>query len=155
MMSHTIRLISITALRPPLSRPPSHGGVIGLPNPLKALRATHAEVLNKTESTESVGRIEVGGQVEMGVVPLEGTIIGNRTVMKTDERRTIFWTESGLTVGTSFQCQFTPIDPLQVVQTLPGDLREIWSSTVPPIDAGWIDQSSFMLAYPVRIVYPT
>lgn len=47
---------------------------------------------------------------------------------------TIFWSESGLTV----------------VQAEPGSLREIWSPTAPPIDAGWIDQGSFMLAYPGR-----
>lgn len=100
MVSHTVRLIATDALRPSLSRHPSRGGVIGLPNPLKVLNlATHSEVPEKAESTESVGRIEVDVQVELGVVPLEGTIIANRTILTNDERRTIFWTESGLTVG--------------------------------------------------------
>lgn len=99
MVSHTIRLLSTASIRPPLPRASSLSGVIGLPNPLKVLRATHLEVPDKAKSMESVGRIEVDGQVELGVVPLEGTIIANRTALTNDERRTIFWTESGLTVG--------------------------------------------------------
>ena len=99
MMSHTIRLIPTAAVRPPVSPQSSHGGVIGLPNPLKVLRVTHSEVPDKAQSIGTLGRIEVDGQVELGVVSLEGTIMANRTVLKNDERRTIFWTESGLTVG--------------------------------------------------------
>ena len=55
---------------------------------------------NTAGITELVGRIEVDPQVEIGVVPLEDTIVANRTVLANDGRRTIFWTESGLTVGT-------------------------------------------------------
>ena len=72
-----------------------------MPNPLKVLRVAHSEAPDKAKSTESVGRIEVDNQVELGVVPLEGTIIANRTALTNDERRTIFWTESALTVGAS------------------------------------------------------
>jgi hypothetical protein len=99
MVSHTIRLIATALLRPPHSRTTSRSGVIGLPNPLKVLGVTHSEVPDKAESPESVGRIEVDGQAELGVVPLEGTIMANRTVLTNNERRTIFWTESGITVG--------------------------------------------------------
>lgn len=100
MVSHTIRVAPTAAQRPPLSRTPSHTGVIGLPNPLNILRATHLGSPEKSESTELAGRIEVDDQVEWGVVPLEGTILANRSVLTNNGRRTIFWTESGLSVGT-------------------------------------------------------
>lgn len=98
MMSHTVRLIATAALRPSPSRPPSRGGVIGLPNPLNILR-THLGAPEEIGSKESAGRIEVEDRVELGAVSLEGTIIANRSILTSNGRRTIFWTESGLTVG--------------------------------------------------------
>jgi len=53
------------------------------------------------EIAEVVGRVEVDAQVELGVVTIEGSIIANRTIPTNDGKRTILWTESGLTVGTS------------------------------------------------------
>jgi len=99
MMSHIVRLIATAALRPSPSRPPSRGGVIGLPNPLNILRATHLGAPEKIVSKELAGRIEVEDRVELGAVSLEGTIIANRSILTSTGRRTIFWTESGLTVG--------------------------------------------------------
>ena len=99
MISQTVRLVSTAALRPSLSRPPSRGGIIGLPNPLKALMVTHSGVTDKPVVTESTGRIEVDGQVERGLVLVEGTIIANRTIPTNDGIRVIFWTEVGLIVG--------------------------------------------------------
>ena len=55
---------------------------------------------NTVEITALVGRVEVDPQVEMGLVPVEGTIVANRTFLTNDGRRVIFWTELGLTVGT-------------------------------------------------------
>lgn len=100
-MSHTIRLVATAVLRPPFSRRPSRSGVIGLPNPFKALRTTRLESSDIVEIAEVAGRVEVDPQVELGVVPLEGSIITNRTVPTSDGKRAVFWTESGLTVGTS------------------------------------------------------
>jgi len=99
MISHTVRLVATPAPQQALSRPPSRSGIISLPNPFKALR-THLGTPNAVGITELVGRIEVDPQVEMGVVPVEGTITSNRTTLTNDGRRAIFWTESGLTVGT-------------------------------------------------------
>ena len=45
------------------------------------------------------------------------------------------------------------INLFQVVQTQPGSLKEIWSTTMPPTDAVWVDSSSFVLTYPVRVAY--
>jgi len=53
------------------------------------------------EIAEVVGRVEVDAPVELGVVPVEGSIITNRTIQTNDGKRTIFWTESGLTVSAS------------------------------------------------------
>lgn len=100
MISHTVRLVATPVPRQTLSRPPSRSGIISLPNPFKALRTTHLGAPNAVEITELVGRVEVDPQVEIGVVPVEGTIIANRTFLKNDGRCVIFWTESGLTVGT-------------------------------------------------------
>ena len=122
MISQTIRLIDAPAPRPHLSRTPSLSGVIGLPNPLKALIATHSEAPNKTESTEAVGRIEVGAQVELGVVPLDGTIMANRSVPTNDGRRTIFWTESGLTVGTTVHDNWHPLTRFRLSKYSPAAL---------------------------------
>jgi len=102
-MSHTVRLVATAAPRPPSSRRPSRSNVIGLPNPFKALRTTHLGAPDIVEMSEVVGRIEVDAQVEWGVVPLEGSIIANRTILTNDGRRAIFWTESGLAVGISEQ----------------------------------------------------
>jgi len=99
MISHVVRLVATPAQHQALSRPPSRGGIISLPNPFKALR-THLGTPNTVGITELAGRIEVDPQVEMGVVPVEGTITSNRTILTNDGRRAIFWTESGLTVGT-------------------------------------------------------
>jgi hypothetical protein len=99
MISHTVRLVTTPAPRQTLSRPPSRGGIISLPNPFKALKTTHLGVPNTVEITELVGRIEVNPQAEMGVVPVEGTIMANRIVLTNDGMRAIFWTESGLTVS--------------------------------------------------------
>lgn len=101
MVSHTVRLVTTAASRPPFSRRPSRSGVIGLPNPFKALRATHSGASDVVEIAEVAGRIEVDAQVELGVVPVEGSVIANRTVPTNDGRRAIFWTESGLAVGAS------------------------------------------------------
>jgi len=101
MTSHTVRLVATAAPRPPSSRRPSRSGVIGLPNPFKALRTTQLGVPDTVEIAEVVGCVEVDAQVELGVVPVEGSIIANRIVLTTDGKRAIFWTESGLTVGTS------------------------------------------------------
>ena len=98
-MTHTIRLVATPVPRQSPSRPPSRGGVISLPNPFKVLRATHFGAPDAVEITELVGRVEVDTQVELGVVLVEGTIIANRTILTNDGRRTIFWTESALTVG--------------------------------------------------------
>lgn len=100
-MSHTVRLVAVPAPRQTPSRRPSRSGVIGLPNPFKVLRPTHLGASEIAEITELVGRVEVDAQVELGVLPIEGTIIANRTVLTSDGRRAVFWTESGLTVGTS------------------------------------------------------
>jgi len=101
MMSHTVRLVTTAVPQPPLSRRPSRSGVISLPNPFKALRTTHLGAPDTVEITELAGRVEVDTQVELGVVPAEGTIIANKTILTNDGRRVIFWAESGLTVGTS------------------------------------------------------
>lgn len=100
MMSHTVRLVATSAQRQSLSRPPSRGGVIGLPNPFKVLMTTHSETPGTAEITELLGRVEVDAQIELGVVPVEGSVIANRTIPLNNGRRVIFWTESGLTVGT-------------------------------------------------------
>ena len=99
-MSHTVRLVATPVSRRSPPRPPSRGGVINLPNPFKVLRATHFGAPDAVEITELVGRVEVDTQVEFGVVLIEGTIMANRTILTNDGRRAIFWTESGLTVGT-------------------------------------------------------
>ena len=99
-MLHTIRLVATPALQQSLSRRPSRTEVISLPNPFKALRATHLGAPDTVKITELPGRIEVDAQVELGVVPVEGTITANRTVLIGGGKRVIFWTESGLTVGT-------------------------------------------------------
>ena len=98
-MSHTVRLVATAVSRPPLSRRPSRSGVIGLPNPFKVLMTTHSEAHDAVETTEVFGRVEVDAQVELGVVPMEGSIMGNRTILTNGGRRAIFWTDSGLTVG--------------------------------------------------------
>ena len=100
-MSHTVHLAATAVSRPPFSRQSSRSGVIGLPNPFKALRTTHSESPDVVEITEVAGRVEVDPQVELGVVPVEDSIIANRTVPTSDGKHAIFWTESGLTVGTS------------------------------------------------------
>lgn len=100
MMSHTVRLVATPVSQQSPSRPPSRGGVINLPNPFKVLRATHFGAPEVVEVTELAGRVEVDTQIELGVVLIEGTIIANRTVLTNDGSRAIFWTESGLTVGT-------------------------------------------------------
>ena len=97
-MSHTVRLVATAAPRSPSPRQPSRSNVIGLPNPFKALRTTNLGAPDTVETTV-VGRIEVDAQVEWGVVPVEGSIIANRTILTNDGRRAIFWTESGLAVG--------------------------------------------------------
>lgn len=99
MMSHTVRLVATPAPRQPTSRRPSRSGVISLPNPFKALRTTHLGAPDAVETTDLVGRVEVDAQVELGVVPVEGTITANRTIPTNDGRRAILWTESGLVVG--------------------------------------------------------
>jgi len=71
---------------------------------------THLGARDAVEITELVGRIEVDAQVELGVVPVEGTIIANRTVLTNDGRRAIFWTELDLTVGNSRKSSRTIID---------------------------------------------
>ena len=152
-MLHTVRLVATPVPRQPPSRPPSRSGVIGLPNPFKALMTTHLGAPGTVEITELVGRVEVDAQAELGVIPVEGAIIANRTILTNDGRRAIFWTESGLTVGNSRNHCGSSIHSFQIVQTQPGSLRELWSTTLPPVDAGWIDNSSFMLAYPVRVLY--
>lgn len=100
-MSHTVRLVATAEPRPPFSRRPSRSGVIGLPNPFKALRTIHPGASDTVEIAEVVGRVEVDAQVELGVVPVDGSIIANRTILTNDGKRAIFWTESGLTVSTS------------------------------------------------------
>lgn len=100
MVSHTVRLVATAELKQDHSRPPVLGGIINLPNPLKVLGATRFGAPTKAESTELFGRMKVDGQVELGVIPLEGAIVGNRTILTNDGRRAIFWTESRVTVGT-------------------------------------------------------
>lgn len=123
MISHTIRLIDTGMLRSPHSPATSRGAVIGLPNPLKALMVIHSEAPDKPGSAESAGRIEVEGQVELGVVPLEGTIVANRTVPANDGRRTILWTESALTVGTPVNDNVHPFTHSRLFKYKPVVLR--------------------------------
>ena len=108
MISHTVRLVSTAVLRPPFPRRPSRSGVINLPNPFKAL-TTHLGAPEIVEIAEVVGRVEVDSQVELGVIPVEGSILANRTVLTNDGKRAIFWTELELTVGTS---ERDPLRPL-------------------------------------------
>ena len=136
MVSHIIRLTDAAALRPHLSRAPSHSGVIGLPNPLKALMATHLEAPEKAQNSEPVGRIEVDGQVELGVVPLEGTITANRTVLTNGGRRTIFWTESGLTVGAPANDNVHPLSRFRLLKRSPVASERSGQLRCPPSTLG-------------------
>jgi hypothetical protein len=122
MISHTVRLVATAAQGPPLSRRPSHSGVIGLPNPFKALRTAHLGAPDTVEIGEVVGRVEVDTQVELGVVPIEGSIIANRTVLTSDGRRAIFWTESELTVGTSERDGGHPLTCIRLLKQNPAAL---------------------------------
>ena len=116
MMSHTVRLVATAVSRPPFSRHTSHGGVIGLPNPFKVLRAAHLGTPNPVETAGVAGRVEVDAQVELGVVPIDGTIIANRTVLTDDGRRALFWTESGFTVGASGHDDRHPLTPVRLLK---------------------------------------
>lgn len=115
-MSHIIRLVVAAAPRPPLSRQPSRTGVIGLPNPFKALMTPHSGTPDPTKIAEAVGRVEVDVQVELGVIPIEGSAIANKTILTNDGRRAIFWTESGLTVGASERDDRYPLTRLRLLK---------------------------------------
>lgn len=86
MISHVVRLIATAASQPSISRPPSRSGVIGLPNPLKVPGVVNFGTPEKAQVTELTGRIEIDPQVEWGVVPIEGAVMANRTVLTNDGR---------------------------------------------------------------------
>ena len=139
-MSHTVHLAATAVSRPPLSRRPSHSGVIGLPNPFKALRTTHMGAPDTVEITEVVGRVEVDTQVELGVVPVEGSIIANRTVQTNDGKRIIFWTESGLTVGTSEHGRRYPLTCPRLLKQDPMALGRFGQTRCLPSTLGGLKQ---------------
>lgn len=118
-MSHTVRLLATAPPRPPSSPKPPRSGVIGLPNPFKALRTTHLGVPDTVGISELTGRVEVDTQIELGAVPIEGTILANRIVPTNDGRRAIFWTESGLTVGTFENGDGYPLTRLRLFKYSP------------------------------------
>lgn len=72
----------------------------GLPNPFKVLKTLSAEQATSVEDERRISRIEVGDPHDLGVVLLDGSVLGVRTCLSLDGEviRIIVWSDQEILV---------------------------------------------------------